>query len=436
MEDFGARARQASDYCRDKVRECDLLVGVVGYLYGSCPDGSEKSYSEIEYDAAAPENRLMFLVDAVAQPPGEMSAVESEDQRRRLQAFRSRIEQTAIRTLFKEPNELATSVLAAIKNWENESPTRMVAALPALMRDPDVRSAILGSRDQFDHTAEQIDRIADFKSVHDVLHTLQFNCLNMLIQKSARFDGHDPDLLAELENYANTLDADSKKLIPLVSGKTFEGQERSWLEAIDNARAELRGAIEHSDKQRLDKAVRYLNRAVAKLPRVNRALIEGVRNLDLKQLLSILSRIRDKLSSLKLEDEVKRKFEHGLASLENLEQRLTTLTSAHDQWQEVETELRLIEDQRDAYLDQLKVSWPALKGMTTSFLSDHDLFAQLTSKVDVALVGEDEKTIRNAFRSYRSRAGTEFFGVDTDLLRVCEDLRKLGNPLRSVLELR
>ncbi|MBN1421179.1 MAG: DUF4062 domain-containing protein, partial [Planctomycetes bacterium] len=52
MEDFGARDREPDPFCREKVAECDVFVGIVGHLRGSCPPGSETSFSEGEYDAA------------------------------------------------------------------------------------------------------------------------------------------------------------------------------------------------------------------------------------------------------------------------------------------------------------------------------------------------------------------------------------------------
>ena len=63
MEDFGARDAMADDFCQEKVAECDVFVGIVGHCYGSSPKGSEKSYTEQEYDAAiaTERSRLMFL---------------------------------------------------------------------------------------------------------------------------------------------------------------------------------------------------------------------------------------------------------------------------------------------------------------------------------------------------------------------------------------
>src|SRR5258708_31697552 len=52
MEDFGARPSDSDYVCRAKVAECDIFVGILSHEYGSCPPGSDKSYTEREYDTA------------------------------------------------------------------------------------------------------------------------------------------------------------------------------------------------------------------------------------------------------------------------------------------------------------------------------------------------------------------------------------------------
>src|ERR687895_467637 len=63
MEDFGARDSIASDFCRQKVAECDVVVLILGLCYGSSPTGSEDSYTLQEYRAAvdAERSRLVFM---------------------------------------------------------------------------------------------------------------------------------------------------------------------------------------------------------------------------------------------------------------------------------------------------------------------------------------------------------------------------------------
>ena len=65
MEDFGARDEMTDEFCRSKVAECDLFFGIVGHCFGSCPKGSDKSYTQQEYDAALGLSELGHTDDAV-----------------------------------------------------------------------------------------------------------------------------------------------------------------------------------------------------------------------------------------------------------------------------------------------------------------------------------------------------------------------------------
>jgi tetratricopeptide (TPR) repeat protein len=120
MEDFGARDWAADDFCRAKVAECDLFVGIVGHLYGSCPEGCAQSYTEREYDAAiaAERPRLMFIAPEDLPFPGNLRETDEKWQKQR--AFRQRVSQARIRDTFTSPDDLARRVVAAIRNWEQE----------------------------------------------------------------------------------------------------------------------------------------------------------------------------------------------------------------------------------------------------------------------------------------------------------------------------
>src|SRR6266581_2225174 len=70
MRYFPAREGSPADYCRQRVRECEIYVAVVGFRYGSLVPGEEISYTELEFQAATDYGlpRLVFLLDEVACP--------------------------------------------------------------------------------------------------------------------------------------------------------------------------------------------------------------------------------------------------------------------------------------------------------------------------------------------------------------------------------
>ena len=122
MEDFGARDWNADEFCRARVAECDLFVGIVGHLYGSCPDGSDQSYTEREYEAAVGAEITMQVFVAPESFPVPNDLIEPDETRKKQQAFRERVSKGRIRADFKSPDNLATKVTQAIRNEEYNNP--------------------------------------------------------------------------------------------------------------------------------------------------------------------------------------------------------------------------------------------------------------------------------------------------------------------------
>jgi hypothetical protein len=93
MEDFGARDGQAREVCADAVRDCDILVGIVGIRYGAHPPDDQTSYTELEFQTATEcgLSRLMFLLDKDVASRLEGAAPQGEDQADRQARLRERI---------------------------------------------------------------------------------------------------------------------------------------------------------------------------------------------------------------------------------------------------------------------------------------------------------------------------------------------------------
>lgn len=73
MRYFAARDGAPADYCRARVRECQIYVAVIGFRYGSMVPGETVSYTELEFQTATSADmpRLVFLLeDAASLPTG------------------------------------------------------------------------------------------------------------------------------------------------------------------------------------------------------------------------------------------------------------------------------------------------------------------------------------------------------------------------------
>jgi hypothetical protein len=121
MAYFTARDNKPAEYCQERVRGCDVYVGLLGLRYGTpVRDKPEVSYTELEFDTAAETGlpRLMFLLDedaAVPIPPGRLLDADSGRQAQQ-RAFRARVMDSGITAgKFASPEQLELLLLQALQ---------------------------------------------------------------------------------------------------------------------------------------------------------------------------------------------------------------------------------------------------------------------------------------------------------------------------------
>jgi Domain of unknown function (DUF4062) len=120
MEDYPARAMHTKAACQSDVAECNIYLGIFAWRYGYVPDDDNperKSITELEYEAAEPAKRLLFLLKDEAKWPPESRDADPE----RIRALRARA-LTKISAYFSNVSELTTEVLAALLYKELAKP--------------------------------------------------------------------------------------------------------------------------------------------------------------------------------------------------------------------------------------------------------------------------------------------------------------------------
>ena len=120
MADFPAADQPAAQVCMDRVRGCDVYVGVLGTRYGSpVRDRPEVSYTELEFDTATQANldRLVFLLDTDAKDVGiPLSALIDREFGGRQDDFRRRVRDSKLTTqTFASPDELGRLVERSLR---------------------------------------------------------------------------------------------------------------------------------------------------------------------------------------------------------------------------------------------------------------------------------------------------------------------------------
>ena len=120
MTDFPAADQASAQLCADRVRGCDVYVGVLGTRYGSLVrDKPEVSYTELEFDTAtaAGLDRLVFLLDTDADDVGiPLSRSIDREFGGRQDAFRRWVQESKLVTQsFASPDALRLLVERSLR---------------------------------------------------------------------------------------------------------------------------------------------------------------------------------------------------------------------------------------------------------------------------------------------------------------------------------
>lgn len=316
-----------------------------------------------------------------------------------------------------------------------------LTALAALMRSPGVRDQVVAFSTDFQEASRQIDVLADYKDLHDLLHQLEFECYEVLAEAAAHF----PDDEAETDNivkYHIKLESLVDQMQDVARRGFVAQPDTRWINQLVALPEELDRAVNTQDKKLLGGVLRRLKQVLDLQPsQINTRLNSTARALRLPALVQALTRVQDGLLEQHDLDPGKvREFYMGMEALVVINQTLSALIEDHDGWQAVEILLNRIEDFIEQDLQELEMSWPDLKARAEPLCRrrpDKRALALLTESehLDAALAAANPDRIRKAFLSYRSRAGELFYRLDRDLKRLCGDLRKVGEPLASVLRM-
>lgn len=315
-----------------------------------------------------------------------------------------------------------------------------ITALVDLMRNEKVRAVVAAFRTDLQATNQQIEMLNNYKSLHDLLHKLQFRCYSVIAQELARFP-QDTLAMDNLMDYEVTLQDIVDELRTLSKRATLPTSDVAWVDDVAQAQSKLHDAIAKTDVDALKRTIWLLKRVIALQPSgVNQRLNAAARALRLQALVEAMLTIRGALTTLKLASDKVTQFEQGVDALRGLNTRLAVLVEDHDNWQAVERILSRIEDVMVYDLNELALSWPDVQSKIDQLCRDNreewaNLLQQDSAEVSNAITGQNPSLIQRYFRRFRQRAGNRFYQVDIMLKDLCEELRNVGNPLASVLSI-
>lgn len=346
----------------------------------------------------------------------------------------------ARRHLAEDAGQLDWASLQLYARSADGCETRLVAAAALEhLRTPQIREQLSQFRTLFSGARKQIALLGQYKAFHDVLQELEvpFNA----IERDRKRLLASPEAWDELRDPLDDLQQLLDKALRVLGEDRLRDEFDMSRRRLTDAAASLAAAVAGEPKK-LEACVLHVRRVLGlDLSSANNRLLATARELGLGAVVAALREVlasvqRGRASSASI-DELARL----VTSLDGLHTALEALVREHDQWQEIDNNLRLLVGSGPAALDETLLSWPVLREGIAEVLRGGGS-AGWTGGVDAAMKSLDGELDRKAepgkciagLRSLWRRCNQRFVDVDKQLLRTCEELRRVGDTLDSVLK--
>ncbi|MEM9276225.1 MAG: hypothetical protein AAGA80_25200 [Cyanobacteria bacterium P01_F01_bin.143] len=307
---------------------------------------------------------------------------------------------------------------------------------------PEVKTAVIKFRAEFQAISDQVEMLATYKDLHDLLHNLEFKCYQGILREARHFPD-DYTCLSILESYGQNLEDIIADVEGIMTQNNPASEGITWHKDLRQACGFLQTALEEEDKSQLKKAIWFINRIIASQPsQVNTALVSTAKVLLLPTLVEGMKSIWNIVAKSELEPAQLDQFQESVISLTKLDDDLKLLVTTHDSWQKIDSQLRYIETitANSSDLFELEMSWPGLNAEVIAQCQNSQenwaiSLQKEATRLDEALNGQNTSKVKQYFGSYRNRASQGFYKIDQELRTFCGNLRDVGNPLAYLLRM-
>ena len=454
MRYFTARDQEPAAYCEERVKACDVYVGIIGRRYGSpVRDRPEVSHTELEFEVAteAGLDRFIFLLDPDALVPAAFSQGEYWD---RQEAFHERLRNSgATIQTFKTPDELEKLIYQALvetKRDDVETVSTGIGLLKALITaEPAVADAVARSKERIENTNRQVEKLNVLKTIHDGLHDIEFECLNpMRVGGAAR--RLRPIKISFAAGVRRIRDGIERRVLnPALHEDILDQLEYSNESMRRAVKAQHEGS--DPDGQAFEEALSELSHLISSLPpKLDAGIVSTVAELDLDRLVELMAIVLKRFRPHHDYNEPGRyhddneltQFVNSIVALRRLRAELGNKAREHTHLQALDTKLRAV-CLGHTGPGTLGSEWKRIKRVRTRLEkpfspplqdAEEDL-AALESEIESAVAQSNDQAALNLLREYFRSMGSVFRVVDSNLKDLCQRLSQVSQPLETVLKM-
>jgi hypothetical protein len=309
-------------------------------------------------------------------------------------------------------------------------------ALQALLAEGAARDSIVAFRTDLEAARQQIEILSYYKRLHDLFSQVQDRY--RLVESDRRRLPADATAWDGLAINGPELENTLGDILDAIGRVASAADEVWWTSQACQARDELHMAIENCAAPPLQVAVQRLNRVLSREPsRVNTRLVMTAGALRLAAIVGAVTVVLERLPDRNGDSVAVSQLREGAAALARLDGKLRDLVGQHNTWQAISDELRRVENNWNQDVAELTLAWPDLKALTASLCAESAAWAAALqaagADLETAILSGDPVRIRRLFQRYRCLAERRFNQIDQELFTLCEELRKIGEPLDLLL---
>ena len=311
------------------------------------------------------------------------------------------------------------------------------SALVRALSQKEVKTAVISFQTDFEASAKQIVLLSDYKLVHDMFQELENQYF--MVHNSLRRLPADDTAWDDITLYEPELQGKIDDLLNVTARETFAADENRWVEHLKKAKEQVRAGIDAYDHEPFKSGMRLVFRILNRQPsRINAQLVATASAMRLATLESAMTTIATTLANSEIDLDLVNEVQTGVDAMYGLENRLQELVRDHNAWQELDDEMRRIGPSVTQGIDELLDAWFDLEPMTNGLVNGRsDEWAIRLAEIVVELGKSLEEgmaiKVRRSFNQYRTQVGRQFRQVDKELLLLCDDLKRIGEPIDLML---
>lgn len=306
----------------------------------------------------------------------------------------------------------------------------LIATVPA------VADAVSRSKEVIENSYREVGRLELFKTIHDSLHTIEFQCLRPM-QAGGPASRPRP--------FKATFAGEALKIQEAMRGHELDANLLNDItEGLESTAIAFQEVMDAPSEAAYRSVVNELVRLFASVPaKLDIGISEAAARMKLDRLVDLMTRVREKLPATTGEQDGELEpFIKGIDALNRLREELKTRVNEHGLLQRLDSKLRAVCD-GGIMPGNLAGEWARINRARSRLAPPYSLeLGQamddlVATELEIAqgLAQRDEPAALDHLRDYFRMVTSAFRNVDSSLMQFCLRLGAVSQPLKTILEM-